>query len=197
MRFLQVLDPLTKKLLGRFYKESEKHLVRQRAHCVLLSSEGVSVLELAKMFEKTPRTIYTWLDRWEERRLAGLYDAPGRGRKHRLTPSQQEQVKQWVKEDPKNLGKVIVLIREQLGKSVCKRTIHRILRAFEVSWRRVRRTPKGSPDAEKYAQKKQELEELKAQVAKGELDFYFFDESGFCQIPYVPYAWQEKGETLA
>ena len=197
MRFLQVLDPLTKKLLGRLYKESEKHLVRQRAHCILLSSEGTSVLELAKMFEKTPRTIYTWFDRWEERRLVGLYDAPGRGRKNCLNASQHEQVKQWVKEDPKNLGKVIALIREQFGKSVCKRTIHRILHAFEVSWRRVRRTPKGSPDAEKYAQKKQELEELKAQVAKGELDFYFFDESGFCQIPYVPYAWQEKGETLA
>jgi len=149
------------------------------------------------MFEKTPRTIYTWLDRWEERRFVGLYDAPGRGRKKRLTASQQEQVRQWVKEDPKNLGKVIALIREQFGKSVCKRTIQRLLHTFAVSWRRVRRKPKGSPDPEQYAQKKHELAGLKAQAAKGELDLYFYDESGFCQIPYLPYAWQEKGETIA
>jgi transposase len=25
----------------------------------------------------------------------------------------------------------------------------------------------------------------------------YFDESGFCLIPYVPYAWQENGETIA
>ena len=89
------------------------------------------------MFGVTPRTIYTWLDRWEERRFAGLYDSPGRGRKARLTASQQEQVKHWVKEHPKNLGKVGVLIREQFGKSVCKRTIQRILDALEFSWRPV------------------------------------------------------------
>ncbi len=26
---------------------------------------------------------------------------------------------------------------------------------------------------------------------------YYVDESGFCLIPYVPYAWQEKGETIS
>ena len=24
-----------------------------------------------------------------------------------------------------------------------------------------------------------------------------FDESGFCLVPYIPYAWQEKGDTIA
>ena len=63
--------------------------------------------------------------------------------------------------------------------------------------RRVRRKPSGSPDPEEYAQKKQALEGVKAQAEKKELDLYYFDESGFCLIPYLPYAWQEKGETIA
>lgn len=197
MRGIQDPGPLSRKLLSRVYKESKKHLVRQRAQCILLSSQGMPVLELVKLFGVTPRTVYTWLDRWEERRFAGLYDSPGRGRKRSLTSSQQEQVKQWVKAYPKNLGKVLALIREQFGKSVCKRTIQRLLQAVEFSWRRVRRKPKGAPDPEHYAQKKQELEVLKAQAEQGELDLYFFDESGFCQLPSLPYAWQEKGQTIA
>ena len=197
MRFIQALDPLSEKLLGRLYKQSKKHLVRQRAHCILLSSQGVPVSELVKLFGKTSRTIYTWLDRWEERRFAGLYDAPGRGRKQSLDASQREQVRHWIKAYPKNLGKVIVLVQETFGVLVGKRTIQRILYTLEFSWRRVRRKPKGAPDPEDYAQKKQELEVLKAQEEEGELDLYYLDESGFCQIPYLPYAWQEKGQTIA
>lgn len=197
MRFIVPLDPLTKQLLGRLYKQSKKHLVRQRAHGILLSAQGIPVLELAKLLGKTPRTIYSWLDRWEERRFAGLYDAPGRGRKKSLDASQQEQVRHWIKEHPKNIGKVIALVKDSAGILVSKRTIQRILHTLEFQWRRVRRKPKGMPDSEQYAQRKQELEVLKAQEAASKIDLYYFDESGFCQIPYLPYAWQEKGETLA
>ena len=197
MRFVQSLDPLTEKLLGRLYKHSKKHLVRQRAHGILLSAAGTPVLELAALLGKTPRTIYNWLDRWEERRFAGLYDAPGRGRKKSLNASREEQVRHWIKEHPKNPGKVIALVKEHTGVLVSKRTIQRILHTLRFRWRRVRRKPRGKPDPEKYAQRKQQLEVLKAQEAAGEIALYYFDESGFCQIPYLPYAWQEKGETLA
>lgn len=180
MRFIQDPGPLSRKLLKRLYKTSKKHLVRQRAHCILLSGQGTPVLEVAKLFGVTSRTIYTWLDRWEERRFAGWYDRPGRGRKRSLPSSQQEHVKQWVKEYPKNLRKVLALIREQFGKSVCTRTIERLLHACKFSGRRVRRKPKGSPDPGNYAQKKQALARLKAQEDRGALDIYFLDESGFC-----------------
>src|SRR5688572_23696356 len=32
---------------------------------------------------------------------------------------------------------------------------------------------------------------------QGIIDLRYFDESGFCLVPYVPYAWQESGETLS
>ena len=35
-----------------------------------------------------------------------------------------------------------------------------------------------------------------AQADKGEIDFYYFDESGFSLEPCIPYAWQAIGETL-
>ena len=196
MRFVKELCLWQVRLLTRIHRDSKKHHVRQHAHCILLSYQGFTVSELAKILKKTHRTIYAWLDLWESYHFAGLYDKKGRGRKPKLDASEQAQVGQWAKEHPKNLAKIIALVKEQFGVSVSKRTLQRILRSFGFSWRRIRKKPKGKPDPAEYAQKKEELEKLKEQAKCGEIDLYFFDESGMCLVPYVPYAWQERGETI-
>jgi len=196
MRFVENLCWLEIRLLHRIYRYSRKHHVRQRAHCILLSYQGTEVAELSGIFSRPERTIYTWLNLWETHHFAGLYDKKGRGRKPKLHDVQQRQVKQWGKEHPKNPKKIVALVREEYEISVSRRTINRILRSFDFSWRRIRKKPKGKPDPAEYALKKGELEELKKQAERGEIDLYYVDESGFCLIPYVPYAWQEKGATI-
>lgn len=196
MRLVENLCWLQIKMLKRICKESKKHLVRQRAHCILLSYQGFKVSDLARIFGKTKRTIYTWLDLWETQHFVGLYDTKGRGRKPKLNEAQRHQIKKWVKEFPKNLGKIVSLVRETYGVSVSKRTIKRILRSFNFSWRRIRKKPKGKPDPVEYAKKKEELNVLKKQAEGGIIDLYYFDESGFNLDPYIPYAWQERGETI-
>jgi len=119
----------------RIHKESKKHHVRQRAHCILLSYQRIEVAELARIFSKTKRTIYTWLNQWEARHFVGLYDMEGRGRKSKLDDDQQLQVKEWAKKYPKNLKKIVALVREEYGISVSRRTIKRILRSLGFSWR--------------------------------------------------------------
>jgi transposase len=161
-----------------------------------LSYQGFEVIDLARIFSREERTIYAWMDRWETRHFAGLYDKKGRGRKSKLNGEQQYQVKEWAREYPKNLSKIVALVREEYGVSISKRTIKRILRNSNFSWRRIRKKPKGEPDPEEYAQKKEELEKLEEQSEHGEIDLYYFDETGFCLNPYIPYAWQEKGETI-
>jgi len=183
MRFVENLCWLQIRLLHRIHKESKKHHVRQRAHCILLSYQRIEVAELAKIFGKTKRTIYTWLNQWETHHFAGLYDSEGRGRKPKLDDDQKRQVKEWAKEYPKNLKKIVALVREEYGVSVSRRTIKRILRRLGFSWRRIRKKPKGKPDPAEYAQKKAELAELKQQAECGEIDLYYVDESGFCLIP--------------
>jgi transposase len=184
------------KFLQRIFKESKKHHVRQRAHCILLSYQRFKVTDLAKVFGKTERTIYTWLNQWESQHFAGLYDEKGRGRKPKLNDDQRQQIKKWSKEFPKNLKKVVALVRETYGVPVSKRTIKRILRNINFSWRRVRKKPKGEPDPVEYAKKKDELEELEKEAEAGIIDLCYFDESGFSLDPYIPYAWQEIGETI-
>jgi len=41
-----------------------------------------------------------------------------------------------------------------------------------------------------------EIALLHEQEAAGEVDVYYFDESGFSLTPEVPYAWQAVGETI-
>ena len=47
-----------------------------------------------------------------------------------------------------------------------------------------------------FLQAKNEIDALHKQEANGELDVYYFDESGFNLTPEIPYAWQPIGETI-
>jgi transposase len=196
MRFIQGLSQETLSVLQRIYKHSKYYRVRQRAHCIMLSGQGYSTTQLQDIFQVDRITIYHWFDAWESRRLCGLYDKKGRGRHQKLTQEHKEQICQWVKLFPKNLNKIRALVKEAFDIVVSKETIQRVLKSRQFSWHRLRRTPKGCPDPEEYRQKKDELEALKKQEDAGMLDLFYFDESGFCLVPYIPYAWQEQGSTM-
>jgi len=87
-------------------------------------------------------------------------------------------------------------VAEHFDLRISKSTLKRMLKSMVFSWRRVRKGLKGKPDPEEYQQKKQALHDLQQQASQGILDLYYFDESGFCLTPYLPYAWQEKGQTI-
>lgn len=149
-----------------------------------------------KIFSVDRNTIYNWFNAWEDKRLVGLYDAKGKGRKPLLTQKQKEQVKEWAKQFPKNIKKIGALIKEEFGISVSEKTIQRLLKRLGLSWLRIQKKPKGEPDEKELKEKNEALSELKRQAAQGVIDLRYFDESGFCLIPYVPYAWQEKSGSI-
>jgi len=61
-----------------------------------------------EIFQVSRGTIYNWMNDWEEYRLLGLYDCLGRGRKPIFNEIQELQIKEWVKQSPKDLKKVLV-----------------------------------------------------------------------------------------
>jgi transposase len=65
-----------------------------------------------------------------------------------------------------------------------------------MTWRRIKKRVAGQPDPLIYQAKNEELAKLKIQDEAGEIDLRYVDETGFCLKPYVPYAWQEKGEQI-
>ena len=76
------------------------------------------------------------------------------------------------------------------------KTVERVLKSLGLSWRRIRRKPKDEPSPVEYQQKSEQLDRFKRLDKAGVIDLRYFDESGFCLVPYVPYAWQEKENTI-
>jgi transposase len=197
MRFIHDLSTETVRLLQRFHKQSRHHRVRQRAHCILLSFQGYATNTLADIFHVDRITIYHWFNAWEQQGLPGLYDRKGPGRLPLFNPDQKEQIRQWITMFPKNLNKIRALIHEKYGLEVSKQTIKRVLKSLQFRWKRIRKRVPHQLDPAMYQERKQALELLIAEDQEGIIDLRYFDESGFCLVPYVPYAWQESGATIA
>jgi transposase len=196
MRYIKGLTKDTLKLLKRIYKQSKYYQVRQRAHCIQLSYQGYKIAELCQIFKVSRNTIYNWFNSWELSKFTGLYNQSGRGRKKIFNISQEQEIKNWVKATPKNLGKVQEKIEKEWEIKVSKKTLKRVIKSACMGWYRIKRKVGGNPVAEFYSRKVKELEKLKEQELIGEIEIRYVDESGFCLIPYIPYAWQDKKEKI-
>ena len=56
MQFRRTVFLETQRLLQRLYRQSRHHQVRQRAHCILLSSQGYSIAQLMEIFSVSRNT---------------------------------------------------------------------------------------------------------------------------------------------
>ena len=196
MRFIKDLNPETRKLLERISRQSKFHQVRDRAKCIILSYGGYSVEKLMEIFKVSRRTIYYWYERWEKQQIIGIYNRKGRGRKTKLNEQQREQVKIWVDQEPKQLNKVVNKVNKTWRINVSKETIKRIIKNFEMRWKRMKRGTSKDQAEWELEIKMPHLKELKERDKKGEIDLRYLDETGFSLGPNIPYAWQEKGKRI-
>jgi transposase len=197
MFVLREINPLSLKLLERIYRQSRHHQVRQRAHFLILVSQRVKIQDLMEIFNISYKTVYNWLNRWESDGMIGLYDRSGRGRKRTFNPKQEEQIRDWTRQEPRQSKKVVQKIKENWNIDISTDTIKRILKSLSMSWHRMRRCVRGEPDPLEYKEKQADLIELKRLDDAGEINLYYLDETGFCLIPTVPYGWQNIGEYLS
>ena len=192
MRYIQGLSKDTIRLLQRINRQSQYYQVRKRSHCILLSYQKYKIAELMRIFQVSRNTIYNWLNNWEKFGLVGLYNRSGQGRAKIFDATQQQKIKEWVKENPKNIGLVQEKIKQEWDIVTSKDTIKRVLKCLGMRWKRIRRVVGGQPDPELYESKKQIISALKKLSDNGAIDLRYLDESGFCLTPYVPYGWQDK-----
>jgi transposase len=196
MFFIREINPLSLRLIERIYRQSRHNQVRQRAHFLILASQGVKVEKLKLIFQVSHKTIYNWLNRWESEGIIGLYNKPGRGRKRKFHPEQEAKIREWAKLEPRQLKKVLQKVQEEWGIETSAETIKRILKTFSMTWHRMRRSVAGEPDPIEYEEKQTQLAEFKGLEDQGKINLYYLDETGFCLIPCVPYGWQDVGEYL-
>ena len=133
MRFIQNLSPETRSLLHRIYKESQHHRVRQRAHGILLSFQGINTTMLMTIFSVDRITLYNWFDAWEAYHFAGLYDKKRCGRPPKLTDEEQSKAQQYLIQHPRDIRKVVYLLEQETSKRVSTKTIKRLVKKTAMS----------------------------------------------------------------
>jgi len=196
VKFVSPLGEEQANELKAIIKNSEKHRTRQRAHTILLSSDGFSVDEIAKICRVDRDTVSRWIDKWEQLGIEGLKDKARPGNPGILSQSEKQLVIELCKETPRSIPRIIAALFEKTGKRVSDSTIKRILKSAKLTWKRVRKSLKRKQNQEEFEAAQEELKELTKQHKEGEIELWFFDESGFDQQPSVPYAWQPIGDTI-
>jgi transposase len=100
--------------------------------------EGAPRTEAARSAGMDRQTLRDWVIRYNEEGLAGLRDRPGaRGPKRRLSPAQEAEVAEWVRQGPDLARDGVVRwrradlarrIAERFGVALAERTVGTVLR---------------------------------------------------------------------
>jgi transposase len=177
-------------------KNHPTHSVRMRAHAILMSDEGYQVQEIAGVYNVCRQSVSTWIRAWNRAGLLGLRDKPRSGRPRTLSPAEEVEVMEWIEEEPRNIKQVLARIKDKFGIPISKDTLRRLCKKAGLVWKRVRKSLKSKRDPEEFEAVRKQIESLIEQELKGQIDLYFFDESGFTLVPYIPYAWPPIGEVI-
>ena len=89
---------------------------RVRAHSILLSSQGLKIKEIAKVYQVDRDTVSTWIKQWEKAEMKSLYDKPRSGRPSKLTSEEKDLARQYIKEEPRCLKQVVERLHQKTAK---------------------------------------------------------------------------------
>ena len=196
MRFVPSLSESDKEQLTALFKYHDLHSVRRRSHSILLSADGFTIDEIVRIYQIHRDTVGTTFDRWEKEGIEGLFDDPRSGRPSKLSNDEADEAIKLLKEDPRSIKKALAASREKTGKKISEWTLKRLAKSAELRWKRMRKSVKAKRDQAEFERVQKEITILHEREAAGEVDVYYFDESGFSLTPEVPYAWQAVGETI-
>src|SRR5258705_1101881 len=196
VRYVRPLTEQQRELLESTMKNDASHRARMRAHGLLLSSEGITIKAIAKIYHVDRDTVSTWIKKWEKYGDKSLHDQPRSGRPTTLNAIEKELAQQYIKEKPRSLKNVAERLAQKTAKRLSISSLKRLAKRARLRWKRVRKSLKSLRDPLAFARCQRELEALQKQEDKGKIALYYFDEAGFALDPSIPYAWQESGTII-
>lgn len=199
LQFMRFISPLCKTEIISLQWMTREHSLpwtRIRANAVLLSDKKIPLQSIANVCGVCRQTASIWLGNWETMGICGLVDKPGRGRPKTLSPDEDTEAIEIITASPRSLNQALAEIQERWNIKLSKSTLKRLCKKARLSWKRVRKSLRGKRNDKQFAAALETIKTLIDQADKGEIDFYYFDESGFTLEPCVPYAWQFVGEHI-
>ena len=183
--------------LNEMEKKHPKNKARKRARMILLSNGGYKINEIAEIERIGRNAVSRCITRWEKEGITGLLDRERRGRPRKLTPEEEDRALELIEEDRRNSKRAQNLLQNETGKEFSEWTFKRSLKRGGLRWKRMRKSVKNKQSAEEAEASREEITKFQEQEDKGEIDIYYFDESGVSTVPTVPYGWQSAEETVA
>ncbi|HWR95049.1 MAG TPA: helix-turn-helix domain-containing protein [Flavobacterium sp.] len=107
--------------------KNSNNTIKKRSHCLLLSNQGRTIIDLASIFDVDRRTIERWFDKWEKEGLESLPITTGRGVKTRLR-GLEEVLSEQLEIHSRNLKNVLLNLEEKHNIRICKKTLQNFLK---------------------------------------------------------------------
>ncbi len=127
LKFVPEITNFQKIELEKFMENSHNTREIKRANAIIMSSKGLSINEISKIYDVDRDTVSRWISWWIEYGIEGLKDDLHTGRKSKLNGLQRIEVIQIVKEEPRKLKLAVSKVKERFNKEVSIKTIKRIL----------------------------------------------------------------------
>jgi transposase len=193
-----LLTPEEQKALRRHARRALGR-VAERIHYVLLFSRGYAVEQIATLYQVDPRTVLTWVERFEADGVAGLDDRPRSGRPRLACAAAQAEAIHCLEGSPRDTGvERTTWTRRLLGRHLGERfhcwlsnsSVTRLIHRLDFSWYRPKLTVKAS-DPEGEAR----LAAIEAAIAAHpRAPRLYEDECDLHQLPVVRGQYQRRGE---
>ncbi len=196
MKYVSALSTPELETLKEAVAHHSNHRARMRAHAIMLSSRHYSIIQLADIFDVDRDTLSHWFDLWKTKGLVAIFDSERSGRPPILTSEEIKRFAELVQDEPRQLKKAHAQLTLETGKKFSLQCLISALKKLHFTYKRCRRSLKKQRDEAHFLQSKIQLTQLQSDERQGFCKLYYFDESGFCLVPSLPYAWQRKGETI-
>jgi transposase len=168
---------------------------------VLLSAQGYSQKEIAKIVRVIPQTVGKYVNRYKKRGFLGLYDAPIPGRPPKITKDIQEHIDKCLKKDPRKYGYnmstwTTSLMQHHLwvrfGIRICAETARLWFRRLDYRLIFPRYLLLDADD-KKVLKAQQDIAAFMDRAMRGEIILIFMDEATFRMVPTLTRIWAKKG----
>jgi transposase len=127
-KFVKNLSDEERKKLIENHQNHSNFRVRRRSHAILLSHQGSTREEIARICRVQRDTVSLWIDAWQEFGFQGLEDNRRSGRPPILTVQEQAKAIAIALKNPKFPHRQLSEIRRETGKQISKFTLKDLLK---------------------------------------------------------------------
>ncbi len=206
MSFTLHLSAFTRKQLYRrlqqAYASGSLQLVK-RIHALLALAQGQSVSDVAEMRARGAQTVRDYRHQYLCKGMASLVDKAPPGRPSKLTKTQRQQLAEWIKASPQDVGytsgcwntpMIQDLIQRHFGVAYHPHSIATLLKKMGFSYQKARFVSDHLNEAKRLEWRHTRWPKMLRQAKQRKALLLFGDEASFAQWGSLSYTWAPKGQ---